>query len=348
MYRVQRDPRPNITPGSTIGRVYSKLQNGRRTFAILVALAGTLTIATADATAILNRGSLAAAFNWIGASDNGRDFWLTDPRAAVVYSQLYAPSTQSAVRLTSTAQGSTNLVEYVMMYLSTPLQVDPGETAYVEAETNSDLLAFLDYKGNSTGAAAIATAGGGGTVTLSNVTATVIQKYDTNRGVDIPLLRPYVREYQVQVASAQAELPLYLRTTRFVRGLLIQQDSSGVGEVTDIVNSLRMESDARAIIGPSQIAFDDLQRVTEATFGGFSDTNGPGIGGSYAYIDLMEAGRLARVLDPAQDVNLRLLFNAQPSVTAGAGTSIIRVTSFELQRVPGVTAAELPWEAVKA
>ncbi len=341
MFPLQIDPRPAIVPTvAQVGRYISKQTNGRRTFRTLVRLNVTATIAGGPATAFRNRGSAAALFDRIGRSDNGTDVIQLDTRAAVVMSQLMAAGPQTAVRMTSLANGATNLVEYVMLYDAFPLQINGGETAFLERDPSTDLLAWLEWNGNAN---LILNLGAANCV-FTNVSATVIQVYDDRRGIDVPLYRPWVQRIaQFPVAAAVTEQLIRLPTQRTLRGLLIQQDSN-IGEVSDILTSFYLMSDTRRLIGPTQIVTADLQRMNESAFGGFADTNGPGVGGAYAYLDFQPGGRLAQCLAPDQTPNLGIYFTGLPSVTAGVTSSLINVYSFELERIDGLTATQLPWE----
>lgn len=341
MFPLQIDPRPTITPTvAQVGRYTSKQTNGRRTFRTLVRINVTATIAGGPATAIRNRGSAACLFDRIGRSDNGTDVIQLDTRAAVVMSQLMAAGPQTAVRMSSLANGATNLVEYVELYDAFPVQIDGGETAFMERDPSTDLLAWLEWNGNANLLLNL----GAATCTFTAVSATVIQVYDDRRGIDVPLYRPWVQRIaQLPVTAAVTEQLLRLPTQRTLRGLLIQTDSN-IGEVTDVLTSFYLMSDTRRLIGPTQISFGDLQRLNEAQFGGFSDTNGPGVGGAYAYLDFQPGGRLAQCLSPEQTPNLGIYFTGLPSVTAGVTSSVINVYSFELERIDGLTATQLPWQ----
>jgi hypothetical protein len=341
MFPLQIDPRPTITPTvAQVGRYISKQTNGRRTRKTVIRLNVTATIAGGPATAIRNRGSIACLFDRVGRSDNGTDVIQLDTRAAVVMSQLMAAGPQTATRATLLANGAYPLVEYIVLYDSFPIQIDGGETAFLERDPSTDLLAWLEWNGNANLLFNL----GAATCVFSAVSATVVQQYDDRRGIDVPLFRPWVQRIaQLPITAAVTEQLIRLPSQRWIRGLLIQQDSN-IGEVSDILTSFYLMSDTRRLIGPTQITVQDLQRMNEAQFGGFADTNGPGVGGSYAYLDFQPGGRLAQVLDPAQTPNLGMYVTALPSVTAGATSSLINIYSFELERIDGLTAAALPWQ----
>ena len=73
-------------------------------------------------------------------------------------------------------------------------------------------------------------------------------------------------------------------------------------------------------------------------------TDGVGYGqNGYLGLNFQTAGRLSNVLDAAREPNLRFEFNCAPSAQAGATNSRIRITVVELERRPGLVAAEVPF-----
>lgn len=339
-YKEQKSPAASITldPTASITRQYSDLLNGTRTRYVDLLIEADYTIATAAASAILNRGSLLAAIDRIGLDENGNDQVNYDARTAGFITQMCSQSTVPSVRLSSTGAGTTHLVELVRMYFAYPYSIQPLDTAFREKDPTRKMRVFAIL--NASAAAKIATAGGGGTVTLGTVTITVTQQHDRYLAAP-PLFRPYVRQWTDAIASANSDFRSDISFARFMRALVIQQDSSGVGEVNDIINSLAIRGDARDIIGPKQASWASLVHAESAEFGGdvYSATN-------YAYlgVNFSPLGRLNGMLNPAQDTNLRVELNVQPSVTAGAGSSIIRYTSIEMERVQGLTADQLPFQ----
>jgi hypothetical protein len=133
--------------------------------------------------------------------------------------------------------------------------------------------------------------------------------------------------------SAQAD---FIRTTNLIRQIIVSQEVGGV-EVSDIVNSFALRGDFRDIIGPTPMDVNDFALDSEYEFGGAVISSNR----AHFGLNFQRYGRLSNTLNPAQDVNLRFEYNAQPSATAGQ--SIIRTTLFELVRDPAVTAAQIPF-----
>jgi hypothetical protein len=146
-----------------------------------------------------------------------------------------------------------------------------------------------------------------------------------------PWLSPYIRQIVAQVAAANPNQRIDLRATRYLRGLLIQQDTTGEGEVSDIINSVILRGDRKSIIGDGGVPFRDLQQAQAYEMGG-------ALPAGYLWIDFARYGRLSTLWNPNQDTNLRLELNVQPSVTGTPVSSLVRVIMVEYEK----TAATLP------
>lgn len=340
MLRAQYTPRKTLVIDPTVvgqSRQYSDLLNGTQTRWIDFVLSATITIGTAAAAAILNRGSLLAAVNSMGVEENGTDRIVIDGRVARFYAEVSSPSALTAQRLTSTAVGATQLRELVRVYFAHPFSINPMETAYVEQNVLAKLQAFVLLAESS--ATKIATpGGGGGTVVLSNVTVTVAQKHDRFMAPVKPLFVPFIKQYVDTVVGADALHTIPIKTPRYIRFMFISQETSTSGEVNDIVNSLALRGDARDIIGPTMQAMQDLDNAMEAEYGGavYATANH-----AHLALQFAENGRLTGCINPLQDTNLRIEANVQPS--ASAGSSLIRITTLELERVAGLTADKIPF-----
>lgn len=322
MFNLQKNGRPSIAPVAG-QRVYSRLINNVQSHVVQLDVTGTVTIATADATAILNRGSLWACFDEVGISENGRDTVLMHGRVLRALSEQAAPSPLSAVRLTSTAQAAYTLKESARIEFAHPYAIQPRETAYREHDPRQLLEVFV--KLNSNAAALIATAGGGGTVTLTNLSVNVTHIYD---GVETvaPFFIPHVRQLVDKVTGANAAQPFYIKTPRVLRGMVLSQEDSDIGEVSDIINAVVLRGDQKDWIGPSAVSLEDLIAASEYEFGGASGWN---VGDAHLGFNFQTFGRLSNCLNPNQDTNLRFELDVQPSVT-GTGTSQLRLTLIEL------------------
>lgn len=294
-------------------------------FYIDVLITGTLGVTVAG-TGTQNRGSIMAAFDEIGVVENGRDRVVLDGRLARYLSEVAAPSALTAVRAAAAGVQTTVLKEYVRIYFAHPFAVNPRETAFLARDPRADLQLFFKLNGTNNGVSNIIA---GGTKTLSGVTVTAVQHVDEHETAR-PLFIPSIRQV-TQVISGTGVVDMYLRPNHYLRALALQQDTN-VGEVADIVSSLALRGDTREIVGPEMVTTDLLQRAMEYEHGGTVLT-APG----YWYKNFQEGGRLANILNPRQDTNLRLSLTATPSVAAGATSSVVRVALLELERDPQAT-----------
>lgn len=336
MYRLQRNPRNAIVPIAG-DRAYARLVNAVSSNFVLLVFAGTLTIATAAADAIRNRGSIMAAFSEVGIDENGTDRHVYDGRVLRFLSEMAAPSALSATRVTSVNVAAYPLEEAVRIYFAHPFAAIPRETAYREKNTQSLLQVFAkltDATGLTQGQRlAKVTAG---TATLSAVTITVTHGYDRNEA-NRPEYIPTVRQEVLNVDAASAQLPLILKGSNAIRQLVITQETVSGGEVSDIINSLTLIADDDvAFIGPAKMTWRDLALDSEFEFGGaVVSSNRAHLG-----MNFQQFGRLASVIGPQQLNNLSLVFDCQPSVLVGGGASKIRVTVVELRAEAGIVNPE--------
>jgi hypothetical protein len=312
----------------------SQLIGAVRTLCIQLRFRCTITLAAGPATAILNGGSILALFSRAGVDENGTRYIDGELRSLGVLSQMQSPRVIDLGRtvLSSTANGATALEESVFLYFSTPLGAGPAETMYLERQVRQALNVFVQQQTNGVGTLVQTP----GTATISNMTVDVVQRFDVNRS-ERTLLLPVIRTLEFPVAGAATELPLKIDSSRYIRAILIQQDTSGAGEVTDIINSLALRADGKDIIGPSLIPYENLQAQAQTEFAGDVVSRG------YLPLWFQKGGRLSNLLNPNTMVNLRFIVNCQPSVTVGAVSSLIRVTLVELEQVPGLT-LPIPFE----
>jgi hypothetical protein len=332
---------PTITQAQMVvgSQAPSNLLNSRKTLAIGLLFSGTLTIAGGAAAAIVNGGSILAAFDEVGFTDNGVKRLQFDPRMAGALTGALMPSARTRQLLTALGAGVTTLREMVILFFGHPYQLDPGETGYTEQDAKSTLQAYV-IPNASTGASAPAIATPGpGTVVLSGVTIEVTQYF----ALDIAqkaLLRPFVEMRDFAIAAAGAGQELTLKTERFTRGHLFMPDSvQGGVRVTDatILTALAIRSDPRFLIGENPITINSLNWFNDQTQGE------PFAATAFTFLNYQEYGRLARVIDPRIDKNLRALATANPSTVGGATNSRIRCAMMCLEAVAGVTADVVPF-----
>jgi hypothetical protein len=316
--------------GTAGQRTSTALLNGRRTRLLRCKFSIGVNITVAG-TGIRNRGSALGFLNNVGLDEAGTDRQIWDARAARFFSETNSPSALPASRLSGAGVQNVTLEETFYIYCSNPRIALPMETSFIEANVNNQLLAFMEYNGDATKVV------DGGTVALSNPKLTVQQVYDVKRG-ELPLLLPYVRQLNQDVTGANDALKIDLRGTRYLGGIIVQQDSNK-GEVTDIINKLTLRGDGQDIIGPRAVSWADLVDHQASEFGGsVAATRG------YFAMNFLTDGKLSKLLHPAAYTNLRLELDSQPSVTAGVTSSRVRVILVEYESVPGRTVVPLPFE----
>lgn len=334
MFSTIQAPLAALTVFAANVRAATLLRNAMRTLKLRVTVTGTVNV-TAAGTGIRNRGSLLAAFDRIGLSENGKDRWNLDPRALRMLSECYSAGQGSPTRLTSaqaTAIGDYDLRETFDMHLAVPTTASPTETAFVEEDTRTALEFFVVP--NLLASKIVA----GGTAALSNLRVEVEQIHD-DKSDERPLFVPICREIVANCTASNTAEPIYLRSELYIRGFMLSQDSD-IGEVTDIVNGVALIGDHRALIGPTPVKWQNLVDGQFAELGGrVLDTS------AHLFLPTIRHARLSTALNPAADRNLRFVFDWQPSVTAGATNSKVRITVLEFERIAGVTADPLPFEA---
>ncbi len=332
MNKLVRQPRGALVP-VTGERTFLRLANGARNSYLQLTARATITLAGAVAAAIRNRGSVWALFNEVILDENGRDRMVLDGRVLRFLAEMSAPSALTATRLTSLANGATVLEETVRLYFAHPLALDPLETSFIERDARQNLS--LAIRMNANPELRLVDAGG----TVSAVSVNVTQAYEEPgpAGAVQPLFIPVISQQTVQIAGAVSQQPEFIRGVNPIRALIVSQETSTVGEVSDIITSFVLRGDYRPIIGPAPMTLRDFQLDSEFEYGGaVVSSNRAHVG-----LNFQRYGRLSDVLNPQQDTNLRFEFTAAPS--ASAGTSTIRITRVELERDGAVVAPVVPF-----
>ncbi len=306
-------------------RVSTDADNNKRTERYQLRVSGQVDITVAG-TGVLNRGSILAALPMIGYTDGGQDIIQLDARLARYLAEVMAPSALPATRLAGFGiQAATQLVETVPLFMSAYRTGNPNETKYVEPNKQLQQQVF----GVPLKAITQLAEGGALVGTITNLVAKVEQVYDDLK--DAPFLNTFIRQIVTNVVAANAALKIDLRGNRYVRGILIQQDSD-FGEVADIINALVLRGDSYSLFGDRPIAFADLVNASAQEYGGALP---PG----YLFIDFCRYGRLSTMWNPFQDTNVRLELDVAVSARAGGK---VRVAMVEFQRTPATT-ADIPF-----
>lgn len=320
MYRQDRTSIGTIDP--VAGRlITARMINAVQTHWVQLDIQGDFTIATAAAAAIRNRGSLWAAIEEVQVRENGKPRVEIDARVMRVLSEQAAPSALSSVRQTVLTAGTVTLKESARIYFAHPYAVQPRETAFMEHDSKQVL--DVGVKLNSDGGAShIAKAGAGGTVSLANLTVRCTHGYDADETIK-PFFIPNIRQQIDTVSAASTKLPIYIKSPNVLRSLVLSQDDTVDGEVSDIVNTLKLRGDSR--IWVDDVTWEDMVAGSEFEFGGASGW----ATAAHLGFNFQTFGRLSKCLNPNQDSNLRFELDCQPSAT-GSGSSQIRTTIVEL------------------
>jgi hypothetical protein len=306
-------------------RINTPLDNGVRTMLVRLNVTGQLDVTVAG-TAVLNRGSVLAALDYIGINLDGEDRIIHDTRTARVLAELLTGREYTALRAAGFGvQAATQLQDTAWVFAAMPGIARPEETSLLERNTGVPVNLFTQANPITVGRIIK-----GGTATLTNLKATVEHIYDQQRG-ELPLLRPYTHEILTSVPAANSSLEIPLRPTRYLAAIVIQQDSDD-GEVSDIINSLSLIGDGGQGIIPFPTKYSDLV-AHSAISDDFTSAEGAG----YLVLNFMSDGRLSRLVNPFAFSNLRLVVNA--SVSAKANPKI-RVTMIEMERDATLTAPD--------
>jgi hypothetical protein len=310
-------------------RVSTPLDNNVRTMLLRLNVTGQLDV-TVNGTALLNRGSVLAAIDWIGMNLDGQDRMQLDPRTGRVLAELLSGREFVAKRAASAnVQAATLLQDSVYVFSAMPGIAKPEETSLTERNTAQPVNFFTVANPIPVGRIVK-----GGTATLTNLKVTVEQICDLQRS-ELPLLRPYVYELNASVPLNNPALEIPLKPSRYVAAIVIQQDSDD-GEVSDIIQQLSLIGDSGKAIIPYPTSFSDL-----VAHSAISDDFVSAEGSGYLVLNFMSDGRLSRLVNPAEFTNLRFVVNATASAKPNGR---IRVTMIEMERDAQLTAPALPFD----
>jgi hypothetical protein len=307
-------------------RVTTDANNNKRTERYQLRVTGQVDITVAG-TGILNRGSILSVLSQIGYTDGGTDKIQLDARMARQIAEIMSPSALPATRLAAAGvQAATLLSETVPLFMSAYRTSNPNETKYVEPNKQLKQQVF----GTPLKLITQIAEGGALVGTVTNLVARVEQCFD-DEPESAPFLQTFVRQIAQDVVAANTQFKIDLRGSRYVRGIMIQQDSN-FGEVSDIINGLVLRGDEYSLFGDQPINFTDLVQAQAYEFGG-------ALPAGYLWIDFCRYGRLSQMWNPYQQTNFRLELDVSVSARAGGK---VRVAMVEFERTESTT-ADIPF-----
>lgn len=286
---------------------------------------GDLVISVATATAVVDTGSILAAFPECGIND-GQDRLLSNPQDMRFMTEAWSAKARQAKRLTTLTVGTTHLKEEFSIFASPPFAANREEVCFMEHDPSGDFIAFIKQSANADGGASLIVTPGGATVSLTNVVVSVYQEIVTTNS-RLPIFQPRWEVDTIPVTGADAAQVKNFLKNYYFQGILLRQDVSLVSRVGDIQTSFKLGKTGGMIVGDEQAFTDHYQMTIDGELDGNVYTQG-GVN-PYVLLWFQRGGRLSKVLKP-NDPNLILTQNVAPSVTAGA--SRIMVTYFMLDR----------------
>ncbi|MBX3704587.1 MAG: hypothetical protein KF822_12500 [Steroidobacteraceae bacterium] len=341
--RSNKGTKPVLLTGE---RTQVILDNRKRTKRLIIAIAGTLTVAGGPAGAVRNGGRLSTIYSH-AVNENGEDTW--GPNRAYMVRQLAemrAAQPLAAETLPPSGAlpiGVYPLFEEYAINFGYNGQVGPSETDFIERDPSSFLTLDTFLTPGFNAVTTLVAPAGGSTVTLSNLTVRVTQEFAELDGATLPVFKPRAREQVQPVAGTVAAELNYIKTQNRLRALIWSQEAvigadGGVIVDTSVIMALRVIGDGGFnVIGPNQVPFRDLVDSQRLDFGGDVTWSGGIFGQDFAY-----NARLANTLFPAiQAPNFRGELAVQLSTLPGATTSRTVQLIEELTRPEG-TVGPLP------
>lgn len=310
-----------------------KLTNGVLTDYIDVTVRTTVRVTVAAATALRNRGRAIALLDEVVFDENGAE--RINARGPVLryLAEMNAHSPLPSVNIPTNPDGTVAIGVYPIssttrIFFAWPESANPTETSFAERNASATLRMLFRQVANPV--LALMTPGPA-TVTVDPVTVDVVQGYSGEGNA--PLFIPNVRSTITPVNGTLNAYPEYIRSPYKIRAIVYSQEvaqaDGSVVEVSDILTRLALRGDRQFPIGPEAVPYADLVAQSPYKYGGEVSS------AAHVGLHFVKQGRLARLLDPAADTNMRTEFTGAASATAGQ--SQIRTTYVELMEVPGVT-----------
>lgn len=351
--RLQTYVQPTLTTFTGGQRSLSRILGGKRNAWYTFVIEGTVTVAGGAVTQDMNGGNLASLFQFVGVDENGYDAAVIDARQARFLSALTSAGLPADITLPSlAANGAYALRTTIRLPFAWILGMHPYETAHVERDPSQNTFTFVQPWAGAISGGVIDGNGfigvGPGTLVVTGLTVRCYQHFDDLAAENMPIFVPRYRSQEFTIAGANANEPIYIRSAVPLRGLLVQQDTTGSGEVSDIINGLAHRDSLREYVGPQKANFGDLTRMLPLEYGGNVMPggtpiaaavygNGSGIGADW-FQNYQALGKLSNIWNPATGgQDLRWELDVQPSVTGTPGTSVVRTNVMELLKIANRT-----------
>lgn len=324
---------------------YSRIVGGKRTGYFYMVIECIATVGTHAVGTLLNEGSIASLFQYVGVDEAGTQVWNNTGMGQMKLSDAVAARTRYNVRLASAAAiGAYPLREVLIFPYAWPLSGGEWETSFVELNPSNITQLFVTPAASFTdGINKLALADSSSTIVISALTVRCYQEYDNKPvGATAPVYRPQVRMITQPISQAVSDFPFELATPLTLRGMLILQETAARGLQSDILTSRRLlcDGDNGMLEGPAQINQQDVTDMQAFEFGGdIRGSTGAGTGQGAAYFyNFQSGGRLTQMLTPnLVGPNFRLEVTGQPSVVSGASSSQLRAVLIEMAMIPGIT-----------
>lgn len=301
-----------------------ELPNSLLAKGITLRLTGNLVIAVANAAAVFAESPLGLIKN-IQVLGDGRRQLVNSPardlfRLAHITWGKQGELSPPLGTIGTRAFSATIRIDHEML-----MAMDPSETLF-----DPRLFKKVELKVTWGAATDIATAGGGGTIALTNVQLDVLSD-QTSEGVDQTLFDYTVSADEAAVVATSAALPFRIGQNGNLVGILIRCDrdaGGGLGPipVDDLINSITIKSD-QTVVHYDQVSWATLQRENVLHYGlDGGATAGAQIPG-WVFVPFIEHGMISSCLNTNALNNLTLFAN----VTRTSGTETIHVSYLFLE-----------------
>src|SRR5574341_427704 len=259
-----------------------------------------------------------------------------EPRALIQLTRRRGMQAPSGLELASAGvQAATPIRMHYVIPFADRWQVKPSETYLVPRDPDRFIFE-TEWAGitNAALAAALIT-GGDRTVTVANLAVDILQIHDPALYVKAPpLFVPRILSYERAAPASSAQYESEIDTPRWVRLSMLHSLDADVS-TEGVITVLGIKDDTRDY--PRQVLARSFHEQEQWLFGGVGDE--ANIALAYFLYDFADNGRLGNILAPTQGGRPRWLLTV-----VGGASRIVKQINVELERVPGLTAPELPAE----